>query len=324
MAFGKKKALILGLSGSVGIAAAVALARRGYAIDGLARDPARAAQTLARRAPGLAATWHRGDALDPSAVMAAASGASVVLHGANPPKYRRWREDGLPMLANALAAAQANDARLLFPGNVYVFAPDAGTHLDESAPKNPRTVKGRIRVEMEAMLARSGARTAILRAGDYFGPGADNTWFAQIPVRKTGRIVKLHDLETARAAHSWAYLPDLGEAFAELAERDATLETHAVFHFRGHRTDAALPMAAAIAQTLGADAPPVRAFPWLAFRLVSPFVGFVREALEMRWLWTNDLLLDNRKLVATIGAEPHTPLDRAIAMTLAAATPAAA
>lgn len=317
MAVGEKTALILGLSGSVGASTAAALARRGYAIAGLARDPTLAAQTLARRAPGIAATWHRGDALDPVAVTAAARGAAIVFHGANPPKYRRWREDAIPMLANAIAAARASDARLLFPGNVYVFAPDAGTQLDETAAKKPQTVKGQIRVEMEDMLARSGVRTAILRAGDFFGPGADNTWFAQIPVRKNGRIVKLQDLETARAAHSWAYLPDLGEAFAELAERDARLETHAVFHFRGHRTDAALTMAAAIRQTLDDGALPIRAFPWFAMRLVSPFVAFVREALEMRWLWTHDLLLDNRKLINAIGAEPHTPLERAIAATLA-------
>lgn len=90
-----------------------------------------------------------------------------------------------------------------------------------------------------------------------------------------------------------------------------------MFHFRGHRTDAALTMAAALRQTLGDGGLPIRAFPWFAMRLVSPFIAFVREALEMRWLWTNDLLLDNRKLIEAIGAEPHTPLDRAIAATLA-------
>ena len=36
--------------------------------------------------------------------------------------YRRWREDGLPMLANAIAAARGAGAAILFPANVYVFS----------------------------------------------------------------------------------------------------------------------------------------------------------------------------------------------------------
>ena len=32
----------------------------------------------------------------------------------------------------------------------------------------------------------------------------------------------------------------------------------------------------------------------------------------MRWLWTKTLALDNTRLRALIGAEPHTPLDDAV------------
>jgi hypothetical protein len=38
--------------------------------------------------------------------------------------------------------------------------------------------------------------------------------------------------------------------------------------------------------------------------------------LEMRYLWTESLELDNEKLVAFLGREPHTPLDRALRETL--------
>ncbi len=36
----------------------------------------------------------------------------------------------------------------------------------------------------------------------------------------------------------------------------------------------------------------------------------------MRYLWTTPLQLDNRKLVAFLGEEPHTPLDTALRDTL--------
>jgi nucleoside-diphosphate-sugar epimerase len=50
--------------------------------------------------------------------------------------------------------------------------------------------------------------------------------------------------------------------------------------------------------------------------LGAPFSTFMREALEMRYLWQVPLRLDNSKLRALIGEETHTPLDQAIRETL--------
>lgn len=51
--------------------------------------------------------------------------------------------------------------------------------------------------------------------------------------------------------------------------------------------------------------------------MLAPFVETFREMLEMRYLETRTVLLDNRKLVAFLGEEPHTPLDIALKPTLA-------
>ncbi len=56
----------------------------------------------------------------------------------------------------------------------------------------------------------------------------------------------------------------------------------------------------------------VKRIPWLALRAVAPFVETLREMLEMRYLWDNTVLLDNAKLVKTLGVEPHTPLETAL------------
>ena len=71
----------------------------------------------------------------------------------------------------------------------------------------------------------------------------------------------------------------------------------------------------------------VKKMPWGVIRLASPFVTMLRELLEMRYLWKETVELDNAKLVAFLGDEPHTPLDVALAQSLeglgclAAATP---
>jgi nucleoside-diphosphate-sugar epimerase len=53
-------------------------------------------------------------------------------------------------------------------------------------------------------------------------------------------------------------------------------------------------------------------------RALSPFVESFRETLEMRYLWQRPLALDNRKLVAVLGSEPHTALHDAVHDTLEA------
>jgi len=40
--------------------------------------------------------------------------------------------------------------------------------------------------------------------------------------------------------------------------------------------------------------------------------------MEMRYLWQKPVRLNNARLVATLGAEPHTPLDQAVHTTLTA------
>jgi nucleoside-diphosphate-sugar epimerase len=60
----------------------------------------------------------------------------------------------------------------------------------------------------------------------------------------------------------------------------------------------------------------VRPLPWLLFTLLAPFMVTFREMQEMRYLWREPLRLDNGKLLAVLGREPHTPLDMAVKTTL--------
>lgn len=54
----------------------------------------------------------------------------------------------------------------------------------------------------------------------------------------------------------------------------------------------------------------------MAASLAAPFVGFMRELREMRYLWSEPLQMPNNRLVAAIGEEPQTPIDVAVRATL--------
>lgn len=303
-----RTALVIGATGGVGGAIAAALLARGWTVRALNRDP----EDAARRTAGLAVAWVAGDAMNAADVMRAADGVDVLVHGANPPGYKNWKGLVLPMLESSIAAAKAAGARLVLPGTVYNYGPDAGDTVAEDAPQNPVTRKGAIRVEMERRLQQSGMKTLIVRAGDFFGPSAANNWFAQGLVTPGKPLTAVTYPGPHAVGHQWAYLPDLAETVAQLIAREAELEPFARFHFGGHWLNPGVEMANAIRRVTGKPALKIKALPWSVLPLIAPFNETIREMLEMRYLWRRPLRLTNDRLVAFLGREPHTPLDDAI------------
>ena len=97
--------------------------------------------------------------------------------------------------------------------------------------------------------------------------------------------------------------------------REDDLADFDTFHFGGHWFGRGVEMAERIRDIAGPGLP-IRGFPWLAIHAGAPFVPLFRELAEMRYLWREPLQLDNRKLVSFLGAEPHTPIDAALRVTL--------
>jgi nucleoside-diphosphate-sugar epimerase len=311
-------ALILGITGGFGCEMAHALRRHGWQIRAMHRAPRAASRTLGDMG---FIDWVKGDAMSAADVRAASEGVSLIVHAVNPPGYRNWAGTVVPMLDNTIAAARDTGARILFPGTVYNFGRDAFPFIAEDAPQNPATRKGKLRVEMEKRLkaaADDGVPVLILRAGDFFGgaqPG--NNWFAQGLVTPGKALRSIRYPGPHHTGHQWAYLPDMAETAARLLLRADELAPFEVFHFGGHWLEQGIEMADAIRYATRNPDLKVKRLPWFALTLLSPFVETFREMREMRYLWQTPVRLDNSKLTAFLGREPHTPLDLAVTATLA-------
>lgn len=308
----KNTALVLGATGGIGGELARQLRDAGWTVRAMRRGGAPAT------APQSGIEWVEGDAMQRADVLAAAQGCAVIVHAVNPPGYRRWGELVLPMVDNTIAAAQAQGATIVLPGTVYNFGPSAFPLLYEDSPQEPLTRKGAIRVAMEQRLRAAsgqGCRVIVVRAGDFFGPQAGNSWFAQ-GLLKPGQPVKTISMPGAPGVgHQWAYLPDVARTMVQLLQRRDSLEPFAVFHMAGHWDADGTQLAAAIQRAVvrhGGAQPTVRAFPWWLMALAAPFMTTLRELREMRYLWNTPVAMRNTKLVATLGHEPHTPLDQAV------------
>ncbi|MTW13857.1 NAD-dependent epimerase/dehydratase family protein [Pseudoduganella eburnea] len=313
-----RTALVLGASGGIGGEMARQLAAKGWKVRALKRGLG----VPSRLTDGV--EWIEGDAMNAPDVAKAAEACKVIVHAVNPPGYRGWGQQVLPMIDNTIAAASVHGATVVLPGTVYNFGPDAFPVLREDSPQRPVTRKGKIRVEMEARLRKAAEdgqlRAIVVRAGDFIGPGARNNWLSQGIIRP-GEVPTQVKLPNARGVgHQYAYLPDVAATMIALLEKDGSLPAFASYNFGGYWDSDGAELGRAIQRVVaahGAKAPALKAFPWWMIRLVAPFNETLREMMEMRYLWQQPVRMDNRLLREVLGAEPHTPLETALARTLA-------
>src|SRR5262252_8730578 len=224
----KGRIVVLGGAGRLGRAAAQAFRSAGWHVASLVRG-----SSADGAVPGTEII--EVDARDAESVVAAASGADVVLHALNVP-YTDWGRLALPLADTAMAAARENSATLLFPGNLYNYGAGMPARIDESVSMHPTSRKGAIRVAIETRMreaADGGLRTIVLRAGDYLGGEGTGSWFDRIIVKGigAGRLTYPGPLDTI---HEWAYLPDVAEAMVQLAERRERLAPFATLGFAGY------------------------------------------------------------------------------------------
>lgn len=301
-------ALILGITGGYGNALAVALAQRGWNLRALVRDRSRAEQAC--KSIGAPVELVVGDIYDAEALRRAAAQATVIVHGVNVP-YDQWPKHVVPMARIVADLAVELGATILFPGNVYNYAPSAG--IDECTPAAPVSAKGALRVEIEEILSEAtdrGARLILLRGGDFFGVGHSSSWMSHVLDKAvTGGPITMPLEDDVR--HAWCYLPDFADAHVELLERAHSLPADARFHFEGHVTTG-LEMTRAIRRVLGDPKRKVKGMPWPILWLVGVGQPIVRELWKMRYLWKHEVLLDESKVRETLGTVPHTPLEEAL------------
>jgi nucleoside-diphosphate-sugar epimerase len=309
----KPTVLILGVTGRFGAAVMVCFVKQGWQV---------VAQSRSAGTPTQGVQWLSAASKDEQTIITAAKGACLVVHASNP-TYTAWASELLPLTERAMNIAQALNATLLFPGNVYNFGSAMPPRLSETTAQQADTRKGKLRVQLESAIAKrceQGLRATVLRAGDFFG-GGTGTWFDLAITKdlRKGRIVYPGPLDVP---HAWAYLPDLAEAAVQLAQQalktPSNFKAFEVFHFAGH-TLTGRQLSDKITKLHGAPTK-VSSMPWRVITLGGIVVPMWREVAEMRYLWTTAHALDGSKLASRIGPIQQTPIDEALQNTLSIST----
>ena len=256
------------------------------------------------------------DIADVAQLTAVFTGSAVVYMCATP-AYHRWAQEFDAMMANVLQACAATGSAMVFADNLYMYEESPHAPLQETTPLQPATRKGVVRARISEMVLQANwdgqVKTAIARASDFFGPGVDNAmlgnrFFPQLIAGKTVQWFGNPDMP-----HTFTYVPDFGEALAELGV-DGT-GWGEVWHVPSSATCTAREAAAQTSKLLQKPFKLSRAGRGM-LRLVGLFIPAAKEMIEMLPHFETPYVVDSSKWHSRMHTRA-TPWDQALAATVA-------
>lgn len=299
--------VVFGANGAVGTALMGRLVARGDQVIGVCRSGRGDAPPGTRLVAA--------DVADAGAAIEAARGATT-LYSCVGVDYTRWPQLWPRIVDGLLAAAEHTGAPLVFADNLYSYGPQ-NQPLVETLPGTSHGVKPALRARLSARLleahAAGRARVALVRASDFYGPGALN---AVLGARVFGRALAgkpARVLGDPDCPHTLSYVPDVARALETVAHGgpDGFGE---IWHVP---SAPALPVRTVVETVyrLAGRPPQLQAMPdWMlrAVALVSPLM---RELQEMHFLWDRPYLVDHTKFAARFWSD-YTPMDEGLRTTL--------
>jgi nucleoside-diphosphate-sugar epimerase len=308
-----RKIALFGAAGAIGqsVAAALRKAGRPYRVVGRSRAPL--AESFGQDPLAEVVAWNPDD---PDLVRAAARGIDTIVYlvGVN-----YWQFELHPQLmAKTLAGATAEGVeRFLLIGTVYPYGRPRTDPVREDHPREPHTFKGKMRKAQEDLLLEAGAagriKGAVLRLPDFYGPAVDKSFLhgAFVAATQGGTANLIGPLDTP---HEFVFVPDVGPVVARLVDTEAAWGR--VWHLAGAGVTSQKAMVDEIARQAGHPVKVRTAGKWL-LRALGLFNPLLREMVEMHYLLTEPVIMDDSALQGLLGPIDKTPYREGIRQTLA-------
>jgi nucleoside-diphosphate-sugar epimerase len=298
--------VVIGGAGGTGAALVAELLKRGQRVRSVSR----------RGTPGPAGTQAvAADVSIPSQALDATRGAAVIYQAAQP-AYHRWSADFPPMQVALLAAAEAQNSKLVMADNLYLYGPVEGS-MREDTPPHPNGKKGHLRAQLaEALLAshRAGrVRVAIGRSSDYFGPGGVNSTLGEFLFDAAVKGKTTRWLGSLHVPHAVSYLEDMAVGLATLGERDEA--DGQIWHLPVNATLTGREFMTAVWQAVGQPAK-IGSVGRLTVRIGGLFSPRTRELNETLYQWERPFVVDDSKWQRAFGPYQPVPLAEAVERTL--------
>ena len=308
------KVALFGAAGAIGQSIAQALAAKGQPYRVVGRSEASLRQTFGADPLAEIVTWNPDS---PASVRAAAEGMDTLVYlvGVNYWQFELHPELMRNTLDGAIAAGVRN---VVLIGTVYPYGRARTTPIREDHPREPHTFKGRMRKAQEDILLQAHAEgrinATVLRLPDFYGPGVDRSLLhgAAVAAVQGGSADMLGPLD---APHEFVYVPDVGPVVAKLVDTPAAFGR--IWHLAGAGVTTQRALVGEMERATGRKLK-VRVAGKTMLRILGLFNKFMREAVEMNYLMTEPVIMDDSALQALIGPIHKTPYADGIRRTLAA------
>jgi nucleoside-diphosphate-sugar epimerase len=304
---------LFGASGALGRGIAAALRAQGLAYRVVGRSRPALAAAFGDDPRAEIVTW---DPEDPASVRAAAHGVDTLIYMVG---VDYWRFELHPRLLQATldGAIAEGVPRVLLIGTVYPYGRPRSERVREDHPREPHTFKGRMRKAQEDLLLaadRTGRIAgAVLRLPDFYGPGVDKSFLhGAFAAAATGGVA--HLIGPLDRPHEFVFVPDIGPVVIALA-RSPDAYGH-VWHLAGAGVTTQAAIVAEIERQSGRPLRVRAAGRWL-LRVLGLFDPMLREMVEMHYLLTDPVLLDDSALQRLLGPVAKTPYAEGVRRTLA-------
>ncbi|WP_070107299.1 NAD-dependent epimerase/dehydratase family protein [Burkholderia plantarii] len=308
------KIALFGAAGAIGQSIAEALheARRPYRVVG--RNLAALRDRFGADPLAEIVGW---DPEAPESIRAAADGIDTLVYlvGVNYWQFELHPELMRRTLDGAIAAGVK---RIVLIGTVYPYGHSRGNPVREDHPREPHTFKGRMRKAQEDLLLAAHAQgrieACVLRLPDFYGPGVQASMLHEA-IRAAVKGGTANLLGPLDREHEFVFVPDVGPVVARLLDTPAAFGR--IWHLAGAGATTQRALLDELARQTGRPVK-TRVANKTMLRVLGLFNPLMRELVEMNYLMTAPLLLDDSALRQLIGPIRKTPYADGLRQALAA------
>lgn len=305
---------LIGAAGAIGKSIAQALRDRGTPYRAIGRHRDRLTAAFGDDELAEITTW---DPDDPASVRAALRGIQLAIYLVGVP-YDQFQLHPIILRKTLDAAIAEGVQKFLLIGTVYPYGHAQTESVAEEHPRNPHTFKGKMRKEQEDILlqAHSEGRIqgAILRLPDFYGPGVSSSFLHSLfqAAASGGKADLIGPIDRP---HEFVYVPDVGPVVLDLAARPEAYGKW--WNLAGAGTITQKQVLEEVSRLAGHRVP-VRVAGKTALRLFGLFNSFIREVVEMHYLVTDPVILDDTAIHNLLGTIHKTPYSEGIRQTFEA------
>ncbi len=223
-----------------------------------------------------------------------------------PYNLKTWSQTWPPFVDNVIEACKANDSKLVFFDNIYMYDENELDGMTEDTPINPPSKKGKIRTHIAERILneiKSGNLQALIaRAADFYGPSIRNSVLIETVFDPLSKGKKANWLGKDDVKHSFTYTPDAGKATAILGNSEEA------YGQVWHLPTASDPMTGKewvekIARQLGSE-PKHRVVSKNMLRIIGLFNSVMRESVEMIYQFERPYEFDSSKFESHFNFSP--------------------